>query len=100
MGPKAQWGRMWREERRVATLLYLGTLGLTLLVAFGYGQIWGPKGLYLLCLMVCQYAAITWYCLSYVPFAHDVVRGFVRRRFGIIVGGNTNGGSTGPGDMA
>mmetsp|Transcript_20016 Transcript_20016/g.37961 ORF Transcript_20016/g.37961 Transcript_20016/m.37961 type:complete len:206 (-) Transcript_20016:210-827(-) len=94
MGPKAQWNRMWREERRIATLLYLGTLGGTLLVAFMYSHIWGPKGLYLLMLMICQYAAITWYCLSYVPFAHDVVRSFLRRRLGISMNG------TGPGDMA
>eukprot|EP00977_Amphora_coffeiformis_P008512 scaffold1924_cov218-Amphora_coffeaeformis.AAC.4 len=45
MGPKAQWNRMWREERRIATLLYLGTLGGTLLVAFMYSHIWGPKEL-------------------------------------------------------
>ena len=79
--PKAQWTRMWRESRRVATLLYLGSLALTLLVAFCYTHIWGPKGLYLLILMICQYVAITWYCLSYIPFAQDFVRNIVRRRF-------------------
>lgn len=82
MGPKAQWTRMWRESRRVATMMYLGSLFLTLFVAFFYTHIWGPKGLYLLILMICQYVAITWYCLSYIPFAQDAVRSFIRRRFG------------------
>ena len=82
MGPKAQWTRMWRESRQVATAMYLGSLALTLLVAFFYSHIWGPKGLYLLILMICQYIAITWYCLSYIPFAQEVLKGFLRRRFG------------------
>ena len=82
MGPKAQWNRMWRESRRVATALYLGSLLLTLLVAFTYKHIWGPKGLYLLILMLCQYVSITWYTLSYIPFAQDALRAFMRRRLG------------------
>jgi hypothetical protein len=78
---------MWRENRRVATLLYLGSLMLTLLVAFCYSYIWGPKGLYLLILMIAQYIAITWYCLSYIPFAQDAVRSFLRRRWNAGVSG-------------
>ena len=30
MGPKAQWKRMWKDDRKVATILYLGSLVLTL----------------------------------------------------------------------
>jgi hypothetical protein len=81
MGPKAQWTKMWKESRRVATMLYLGSLFLTLMVAFFYTDIPGPGGLYLLLLMIAQYIAITWYCLSYIPFAQDMLRGFLRRRF-------------------
>lgn len=71
MGPKAQWSRMWREERRIATLMYLGTLFLTLVVAFFYSDIWGPKGLYLLILMICQYTAITWCKFPLLVFEWD-----------------------------
>ncbi|GAX28947.1 hypothetical protein FisN_20Lu271 [Fistulifera solaris] len=80
-GPKAQWKNMWLEKRRIATGLYLGSLFLTLFVAFL--PIPGPEGFYLLLLMLCQYISITWYTLSYVPFAHDIIVSFVRRRISV-----------------
>jgi hypothetical protein len=68
---------MFHKTRRVATAVYLGSLVLTLIVAFvpfPFG-----KGLVLLLLMLCQYAAIGWYILSYIPFARDAVIGWCRR---------------------
>ena len=50
---------------------------LTLLVAFlpsFFGQ-----ALMLLILLVIQYAAITWYCLSYIPYAREAIRAYVTR---------------------
>lgn len=76
-GPKYQMERMWHEKRRTATGLYLSSLVATILVAFLPIPL---KGLLLLLLMLCQYVAVTWYCLSYIPFAHDAVRGFIRSR--------------------
>lgn len=78
-GPKTQLRQMWHESRRHATGLYLGSLFLTLFVAFLYVP--GPKGLYLIILMVCQYLSITWYCLSYIPFAREAITSYMQRRF-------------------
>lgn len=79
-GPKTQMNRMFHDSRRIATIVYLGSLILTLFVAFVDPP--GPKGFILLLLMLCQYVAITWYCLSYIPFARDAVKAIIRRWFG------------------
>ncbi|GKY90752.1 hypothetical protein MPSEU_000048100 [Mayamaea pseudoterrestris] len=74
-GPRTQFQKMLHSVRRVATCLYLGSLFLTLLVTVTTG------GAFLLIVLVlCQYVAITWYTLSYIPFARDVASGFMRRR--------------------
>jgi len=128
-GPRTQWRQMWHESRMHATGLYIGSLFLTLFVAF-IGMP-GPKGLYLVLLMICQYLvrteylptvhyimrcqpfvlnlvayiefvlflllitslpqhcvkfhpvvkSITWYCLSYIPFAREAITSYVRRNF-------------------
>jgi len=77
-GPHSQMKRMWSDTRRSATIAYLGSLFLTLVVAFA--PIPGPKGLMLLFLMIIQYLAITWYCLSYIPYARETVMGCLQRR--------------------
>ena len=77
-GPRNQLRRMWHESRRLATTAYLGSLLLTLFVIFV--PVPGPKRLYLLLFMLVQFCAIAWYCLSYVPFARDAVRGYISRR--------------------
>ena len=78
-GPHAQMKKMWADTRRNATIAYLGSLFFTLFIAFVPG-IPGPKGLYLLVLMIIQYLSITWYCLSYIPYARETVLGCVQRR--------------------
>ena len=77
-GPSNQLARMWHPKRQTATALYLSSLGLTVLVAFL--PRFPLQGLILLLLMLSQYVSITWYTLSYVPFAHDAIRNFVTRR--------------------
>jgi hypothetical protein len=84
-GPKHQMDRMWHDKRRTATTLYLSSLGLTLCVAFVPIPV--GKGLLLLLLMLCQYVSIAWYCLSYIPFAHDAIRGYWNQRMS---GGSDN----------
>lgn len=79
-GPTAQLGKMFKESRRVASIAYLSSLILTLVVA--YVPIPGPKGLLLIVLLVVQYLSVFWYCLSYVPFARDAVKGYIYRMVG------------------
>jgi len=76
-GPKSQWNKMMHETRKVATVAYLGSLGMTLLVAFLPMFLF--KGLLLLGLLLIQYVAITWYCLSYIPYARQAVRVYINR---------------------
>ena len=77
-GPRAQMTRMFHETRKWATVAYLGSLFLTLIVAFS--NLPGPKGFVLLLLMDIQYIAILWYTLSYIPFARETIAGFIYRR--------------------
>mmetsp|Transcript_9347 Transcript_9347/g.15527 ORF Transcript_9347/g.15527 Transcript_9347/m.15527 type:complete len:172 (-) Transcript_9347:187-702(-) len=76
-GPKNQLERMFKEDRKVASIAYLTSLTLTLVVAFA--PIPGPKGLFLFILLIVQYLSVFWYCLSYVPFARDAVKGYCYR---------------------
>jgi len=78
-GPRTQFRQMWHDTRRNATAVYLGSLFLTLFVAFV--PVFGPKGLYLVVLMLAQYASIMWYTLSYIPYAREAVTSYVQRRF-------------------
>lgn len=79
-GPRSQLDKMWHETRRGATQLYLGSLALTLLIAFL--PLPGPKGFVLVLLMICQYLAITWYTLSYIPYAREAIANYMQRRLG------------------
>lgn len=76
-GPTNQYNRMWSTKRRYATIMYLGSLVLTLIVASIPFR--GPKGLLLLFLLLSQYISITWYCLSYIPMAQEIVSGYFKR---------------------
>ncbi|XP_030059725.1 vesicle transport protein SFT2B [Microcaecilia unicolor] len=69
MGPLKQLKRMFELTRLIATIVMLLCLALTLCAAFW----WHNKGLVLLfCLL--QFLAMTWYSLSYIPFARDAVK--------------------------
>jgi len=77
-GPATQMSKMFRPVRRIATICYLGSLGLTLLVAL-WGH-WIPlQGLVLLILMGLQYVAIAYYTLTYIPYGREAVSSFARR---------------------
>jgi len=77
-GPRSQMQKMWHDTRKVATAVYLGSLFLTLIVAFV--KIPG-QSFFLILLMGCQYVSITWYCLSYIPFAREAITNYVARRW-------------------
>jgi len=75
-GPHSQFQKMFHDNRKHATYIYLGSLTTTLAVAlipFGDG---GRKfkALILVLLLICQYIAVTWYCLSYIPFARQLAK--------------------------
>ncbi|CAH8620912.1 unnamed protein product [Heterobilharzia americana] len=68
MGPMNQLKRMFQETRIFAAVFMLVSLVLTIIFAL--------LGLRLLCLIFCilQSLALTWYSLSYIPFARDAVK--------------------------
>jgi hypothetical protein len=69
MGPINQVKRMFAPTRLIATCLMIGFLALTLCSAFW----WQKKGLTILfCIM--QFCAMTWYSISYIPYARDAIK--------------------------
>lgn len=77
VGPRTQWKRLWHPKRKLATQMYLGSLLLMLLVVLFHPI--GPEGLYLFLLILVQNGAMTWYCLSYIPFAQDLIQRYAYR---------------------
>ncbi len=73
-GPRQQSRKMFHPKRKIATMLYLGSMALTILIAVIPFP--GTKAPVLLFLMLCQDVAITWYCLSYIPFAREAIIGW------------------------
>ncbi|XP_078514461.1 vesicle transport protein SFT2B [Lissotriton helveticus] len=69
MGPVKQCKRMFEPTRLIATIVMLLCLGLTLCAAFW----WKNKGLALI-FCLCQFLAMTWYSLSFIPFARDAAK--------------------------
>ncbi|XP_049737272.1 vesicle transport protein SFT2B [Elephas maximus indicus] len=69
MGPMKQLKRMFEPTRLIATVVMLLCLVLTLCSAFW----WRNKGLALI-FCILQSLAMTWYSLSFIPFARDAVK--------------------------
>lgn len=69
MGPMKQLKRMVEPTRLIATIMVLLCFTLTLCSAFW----WHNKGLALI-FCILQSLALTWYSLSYIPFARDAVK--------------------------
>ena len=84
-GPTNQAKKMFHASRRIATSLYLGSLALTLLVAFAAEGMTG-QGIVLIVLMLIQYVAIAWYCLSYIPFARQAAKRLLNRYYNQVSG--------------
>lgn len=68
MGPVKQIKKMFNSTRILATLTALTFLVLTLLSAL----VLKKTGLTFICCVV-QFLAMTWYSLSYIPYARDAV---------------------------
>jgi len=69
MGPINQCKKMFSSTRVVATVLMVICLVLTMLSAF----LWKKSGLALI-FCVLQFLAMTWYSLSYIPYARNLVK--------------------------
>nr|XP_045012838.1 vesicle transport protein SFT2B [Jaculus jaculus] len=69
MGPLNQLKRMFAPTRLIATILVLVCFALTLCSALW----WHKKGLSLI-FCILQSLALTWYSLSFIPFARDAVK--------------------------
>lgn len=68
MGPLNQLKRMFEPTRLVATIAVLLCLALTLCSVFW----WNKRGLAII-FCILQFLAMTWYSISYIPFARDAV---------------------------
>lgn len=69
MGPCNQCKKMFAETRIFATIIVFVCIILTFLSAFW----WDKTGLAIL-FCIFQFISLTWYSLSYIPFARDAVK--------------------------
>ncbi|CAG2121910.1 unnamed protein product, partial [Medioppia subpectinata] len=69
MGPFRQIKKMFNETRVLATLGVFLFMILTLLSA-----LWWKRALLAVIFCILQFLAFTWYSLSYIPYARDMVR--------------------------
>ncbi|KII64041.1 Vesicle transport protein SFT2B [Thelohanellus kitauei] len=76
MGPMRQLKGAFEAKRRIATVVLIASIVVTL--------IFGILGLSILALICClgQFLAFIWYSLSYIPGARDVVGGCLSSTFG------------------
>lgn len=77
-GPWSQVKQMFAPTRVVATGAYFLFMGITLLFAFYPGEIF-LRGLWLSLSILCQFLALTWYTLSYIPYAREIVMNCLSR---------------------
>ena len=76
-GPQQQLKKMFYAKRKTATIMYLSSLVGTIFILILPGKEGFFKGMILLLCLVFQYISVTWYCLSYIPYAHETIRAFV-----------------------
>lgn len=69
MGPMNQFKKMFAPTRIIATILVLVMIVFSLIAALYFRK----AGLSLL-FMILQWLAMTWYSLSYIPYARDAVK--------------------------
>jgi len=72
VGPSKQCRDMFTPERRMASLIYIGTLFGTLVSVFVI-----KISLLSFVLVICQFSALTWYMLSYLPGGQQCLRRMV-----------------------
>jgi Got1/Sft2-like family len=87
--PKTQCQNMWAPQRKGATLTFIGLVATTICLAI----MGSPSNLFLrllwtwtlLILLPGQSIALTWYTLSYIPYAHETIKSFARSIYNRLV---------------
>lgn len=69
MGPVNQLKKMFSKTRIIATIIMIVALVMTLVAAFVV-----HKKLLTLLMVIIQFLAMTWYSLSYIPYARDAAK--------------------------
>lgn len=69
MGPVNQCKKMFAKTRVIATVVMVLCLIMTLVAAF----VDPPKRMLAILMVIFQFLAMTWYSLSYIPYARDAV---------------------------
>ena len=77
MGPVKQLKNMFAKTRLVATVVMIVAFVLTLCSAF-----WWKKNVLALMFVVIQFCAMTWYSISYIPYARDACCSCVDKMIG------------------
>ncbi|XP_050932538.1 vesicle transport protein SFT2A isoform X3 [Lates calcarifer] len=72
MGPLKQLKRMFEPTRLIATIVMPGKYFLCLILTLCAVFWWHKKGLAII-FCILQFLAMTWYSISYIPFARDAV---------------------------
>lgn len=72
-GPLAQAKSMFATTRMITTIVYFSMMACTMFLAFFPQHIPGRAFLLIACIAL-QFAALTWYTLSFIPFARDLAK--------------------------
>lgn len=70
MGPIKQLQKMFASKRIMATVIALLSIFMTIFVAINFPH----KPVLVLLFIIIQFFAMTWYSLSYIPYARDAVK--------------------------
>jgi hypothetical protein len=74
-GPKKQLKKMFHKSRAIATTIYLVLLLATLIVACAdLGMTDSARTGVCIVMIIIQFIALCWYCLSYIPYARTMVK--------------------------
>mmetsp|Transcript_20134 Transcript_20134/g.30154 ORF Transcript_20134/g.30154 Transcript_20134/m.30154 type:complete len:221 (+) Transcript_20134:58-720(+) len=73
MGPCNQLKKMFDSDRRIATMIYLGSMVLTLIAVFKH-----IPGYFVLPIIFFQFCALVWYSATYIPYGRDILTSFVK----------------------
>jgi hypothetical protein len=94
VGPRKQCQYVCEKKRMVASIVFLGSMVMTLGVAIGWkaeGQ-GGLKIFVCICLIVVQFCALVWYTASYIPFARQMIASVCKGVCGKVVGAGAGAG--------
>uniref|UniRef100_A0A0G4I8A4 Vesicle transport protein n=1 Tax=Chromera velia CCMP2878 TaxID=1169474 RepID=A0A0G4I8A4_9ALVE len=70
VGPARQLRNMTASTRLAASCIYIGSLLLTVVLCFVF-----PIAPLIIISIIVQWGALSWYCLSYIPYARRAARG-------------------------